>query len=93
MAKAPTDIRSLARAHTTTAINVLAGIMKQKAAPPAARVNAACALLDRAWGKPDAKVEMTDRTTRDVFLAILDRMPLGPKPEPMLIEQSQEPAE
>ena len=52
MAKAKAEIRSLARAHTGTAINVLVGIMRQKKAPPAARVSAANALLDRGWGKP-----------------------------------------
>src|SRR3974390_2193703 len=52
MAKAPTDIRSLARSHSVTAINTLKGIMQQSDAPPAARVAAACALLDRGWGKP-----------------------------------------
>jgi hypothetical protein len=59
MAKAPTDIRSLARAHTDTAINTLAGIMREKDAPPAARVAAAQALLDRGWGKPAQTMEMT----------------------------------
>lgn len=52
MAKAPTEIRSLARAHTEQAINVLVGIMGQTEAPPAARVSAANSLLDRGWGKP-----------------------------------------
>ncbi len=52
MAKATAEIRSLARAHTETAINALVGIMNQKKAPPAARVSAANALLDRGWGKP-----------------------------------------
>ena len=52
MAKAMADIRSLARAHTETAIRVLAGIMREDEAPAAARVAAAQALLDRGWGKP-----------------------------------------
>ena len=52
MARALTDIRSLARAHTEKAINVLAGIMQQESAPEAARVAAANSLLDRGWGKP-----------------------------------------
>jgi hypothetical protein len=52
MAKAPANIRSLARAHTDTAIRVLAGIMSESRAPAAARVQAATALLDRGWGKP-----------------------------------------
>lgn len=52
MAKAPTDIRSLARSHTQRALQVLQGVMDQPEAPPAARVAAANALLDRGWGKP-----------------------------------------
>lgn len=52
MAKAPTEIRSLARAHTESALNVLASIMNQPDAPHSARVQASTALLDRGWGKP-----------------------------------------
>ncbi len=52
MAKAIAEIRSLARAHTETAINVLVGIMNQTDAPPAARATAANSILDRGWGKP-----------------------------------------
>jgi hypothetical protein len=33
--------------------------MNDKKAPPAARVGAASALLDRGWGKPDSKTEVT----------------------------------
>jgi hypothetical protein len=52
MAKAPTLIKSLARAHTETALNVLAGVMNQPDAPASAKVAAAEALLSRGWGKP-----------------------------------------
>ena len=51
MVKTPTEIRSLARSRTRTAINVLAGIMRSKDATAAARVSAANAILDRGWGK------------------------------------------
>src|SRR4029434_982765 len=51
MAKAAVDIRSLARAHTTLAIQTLAGIARASPSDPA-RVAAASALLDRGWGKP-----------------------------------------
>jgi hypothetical protein len=51
MAKTLTQIRSLARSHTRTAIKVLAGIMCSKDATAAARVSAANAILDRGWGK------------------------------------------
>ena len=56
MPKANTEIRALARAHTETAIRTLAGIMRQKNAPAAARVAAATSLLDRGWGKPTQPV-------------------------------------
>ena len=51
MARAPTEIRSLARSHTNLAIKILAGIAKD-GTNEAARVSAAVALLDRGWGKP-----------------------------------------
>jgi len=51
VAKAKADIRSLARSHTDAAIKTLVGIMNQGKAPPAARVAAAQALIDRGWGK------------------------------------------
>ena len=57
MAKTPTQIASLARAHTEKAINVLVGIMEQPEAPPAARVSAVTALLDRGWGKPAQPID------------------------------------
>ena len=63
MAKAATDIRSLARSHTESALKVLAGIMNEPEAPPAARVAAANSLLDRGWGK---SVQTTDVNVRKV---------------------------
>ena len=51
MAKAPTDIRSLARNHTEAALNTLAGI-SSNGKSEAARVSASIALLERGWGKP-----------------------------------------
>ena len=51
MAKATADIRSLARAQSELAIRTLTGICGSEAAPAAARVSAAQALLDRGWGK------------------------------------------
>jgi hypothetical protein len=52
MSKGLTEIRSLARSHAETAIAALAGIMRQENLPPAPRIAAANALLDRGWGKP-----------------------------------------
>ena len=57
MTKAPAEIRSLARSHTRTALNVLVGIMRSKDATAAARVTAANAILDRGWGKAPQAIE------------------------------------
>jgi hypothetical protein len=51
VAKAPVEIRSLARSYTEMAIQTLAGIA-QNGEQESARVRAAEALLDRGWGKP-----------------------------------------
>lgn len=60
MAKSPTLIKSLARAHTESAIKVLSGIMNETTAPHAARVSAASALMDRGWGKPTQPIAGDD---------------------------------
>ncbi len=60
MAKAAADIRSLARSHTEKAINVLVGIMNEKAAAPAARVAAANSIIDRGWGKAPTTLQDVD---------------------------------
>lgn len=60
MPKTFTQIRSLARAHTKTAVNVLVGIMRSKDATAAARVSAANAILDRGWGKTAQPIESSD---------------------------------
>jgi hypothetical protein len=51
MPKSVTEIRSLARSHTRTALNVLVGVMRNTKAPPPAMIAAANAILDRGWGK------------------------------------------
>jgi hypothetical protein len=70
MAKSLTEIRSLARSHTRSAINVLAGIMRSKDATPAARVSAANAILDRGWGKASQPIE----TGEDGALELVHRI-------------------
>jgi hypothetical protein len=57
MSKTLNEIRSLARDHTKTAINVLVGVMRSKNATHAARVSAANAILDRGWGKAAQALE------------------------------------
>ena len=60
MPRTITEIRSLARSHTRTALNVLVGIMRSKDATAAARVSAANAILDRGWGKAAQAIENGD---------------------------------
>jgi hypothetical protein len=50
MAKAPANVRSLARAHTESAIRTLATIAANKSAPYASRVQAATEILNRGYG-------------------------------------------
>ena len=45
-------VRELAREHTAVAVGTLVTVMKNAKAPPAARVAAANALLDRGYGRP-----------------------------------------
>lgn len=52
-------IRNLAREHTEEALSTLVEIATDKLAPQSARVSAACAILDRGWGKPMQSIEAT----------------------------------
>ncbi|PDT88170.1 hypothetical protein CO669_21300 [Bradyrhizobium sp. Y36] len=56
-ARTLTEIRSLARGHTRTALRVLVGIMRSDDATPAVRLSAANAILDRGWGKAAQPIE------------------------------------
>jgi hypothetical protein len=60
MAKSLTEIRSLARGRTRTALRVLAAVMRNPKTPPAARIAAANAILDRGWGKAPQAIQNGD---------------------------------
>lgn len=72
MARKVRDIRSLARTHTESAINVLKGVMGEKKAPHSARVAAATALLDRGWGRPKQELEHSGSVDLNGILGDLD---------------------
>ena len=59
-------VKELARQHTPEAIQTLAAIMADPKEPSAARVRAAEALLDRAWGKPAQQISGELNINRDV---------------------------
>lgn len=69
MAKAPIEIRSLARSHTASALRTLTSIMEDVSMPPAARANAAQYLLDRGWGKAVQAIEVSGELTSKVIRA------------------------
>jgi hypothetical protein len=72
MAKSVTEIRSLARSYTKTALNVLVAVMRNTRAPAPARIAAANAILDRGWGKATQAIE----TSADGALELIHRIEL-----------------
>ncbi len=60
MPRAVTEIKSLARSHTRTALNVLVGVMRNTEATPPARIAAANAILDRGWGRAPQAIQNGD---------------------------------
>jgi hypothetical protein len=71
MAKAPADIRSLARQHTESALKTLAAIMRQPKSPASARVAAAEALLNRGWGKPTQPIGGDEESPVEIIHRII----------------------
>src|ERR1700722_14962324 len=68
--RAVEEVQELAREHTTEAISTLHEIMRNTKAPPAARVSAANAILDRGHGKPPQTI---DATNNNVNFAVSDQ--------------------
>jgi uncharacterized protein DUF5681 len=73
------DVKAAARDLTLDAMDTLKQVMKNPKAPPAARVGAATAILDRGWGKPtqpvDANINWTDSIAleeKEAMLAVLE---------------------
>jgi len=54
------EVRDLARKYTPQAVQTLRKIMDEERAPAAARIAAAEALLNRAWGRPTAMLDDDD---------------------------------
>jgi hypothetical protein len=81
------DVQELARQQSPHAIETLAEIMSDEKAPPAARVAAANALLDRGYGKPTQPVSKTltkvdPSTMSDEELAAIVRNGADPDARP-----------
>jgi hypothetical protein len=67
--KVVAEVKELAREHTAEAIQTLVSIMRSPKSPPAARVSAANALLDRGYGKPPQHI------TGDEGVSFVARLP------------------
>jgi len=78
--KATGHIREIAQAHGADAVALLRKVMDDDTAPPAVRVSAANALLDRGYGKPTDRIEHADVTEQlpNIFISFTDgkSMPL-----------------
>jgi hypothetical protein len=81
------DVQALAREHTTAALNTLVAIMNSSKVTAPARVAAANAVLDRAYGKPTQFVhdpgkdglskpphEMTDAELEEAARQVRERL-------------------
>lgn len=82
MARTLEDIRSLARSFSPTAVRTLAGIMRQKKAPPLARIAACNSILDRAYGKAEQSHELNadiQITIRKLFDGDAQLVEVNPK--------------
>jgi hypothetical protein len=51
------EVREYAKGYTREAIQGLVRVLRDKKTPPASRVAAANALLDRGWGRPAQQIE------------------------------------
>ena len=74
--KIPEDVKEMARGLTKEAIGCLAGVMRDRTAPPSARVRAAEVILDRAWGRPETSAtihinnDVRDLSTAEILAAL-----------------------
>src|SRR5277367_854047 len=62
------DIRALAKTYGEDAIEALVSVMGNAKTPPAARVAAAIAVLDRGFGKPSQRMDIAGGLTLEELL-------------------------
>jgi hypothetical protein len=62
------DVKAAAREHTQDALDPLEAVMTDAKAPPAARVSAATAMLDRGWGKAKETVDLRGQLTLEQLI-------------------------
>jgi hypothetical protein len=83
------NVQDLARQYTVPAIEALAEIVRNKKAPPAARVAAANVLLDRGYGRAPQSLEVSGNTVLQIITGIMR----APNDEPILVTAVDAPAD
>ena len=78
------DIRAYARQHTETAIKTLVSIAACSKSPPAARVAASSALLDRGWGKAAQYIEHSG----EVAVERIERVIVDDRPAAVSVDEA-----
>ena len=81
ISQAKKDLAAEAKKHAGAALQVLASVAQNSKAPAAARVSAATAILDRAYGKPRQSVEVDGAMAGSVTVTYVTA-PARPAPEP-----------
>ena len=72
------SVRDAARVYSDDALSTLVEVMKDKGAPPSARVSAANGVLDRAWGKPSQPLSGDEESPLEIVTRIiLEAQPLN----------------
>jgi hypothetical protein len=72
VSKMPKKLRELCKARTKEAVDTLSEIMNDASQPGPARVTAATALMDRAWGRPQASLHV-ETEVKTTFIDVLRR--------------------
>lgn len=81
VSQAKRELAEMAKDHAETALGVLVSIATNDTAGDAARVSAASAILDRAYGKPRQSVEVDGALTGALTVQYVTG-PAGPAPTP-----------
>ncbi len=81
VSKAKREIAEMAKDHAAKALQVLVAVASNAKSPPAARVSAATAILDRGYGKPRQAVDMDGAFTGSFTVQYVTG-PTGPAPKP-----------
>lgn len=81
VSQAKRELAEMAKDHAETALQVLVDVATSKAAPEAARVSAASAILDRAYGKPRQSVEVDGAMAGSLTVTYVTS-PSSPAPPP-----------